>query len=229
MIGKSLDRTYLSLLRVHRARLIEFSLFFGSVVALQGGRFVFTLVVAAGLRPADFTDWAQFVTFVGYAPAMLLGAGNGMNGLVPILIGRGDAEQANEVEGSTWLAALAATSAALVLAVALTVAHASAWLIGALIAGSVVAIYQVQQFGMRSRLQFNIASLQQMSWAMLIMAGCALQWLLVGRSLDQAMAIWTASALLAVVVGFAVRWPSVQVGPCRARSALREWAFPSCS
>ena len=79
MIGKSLDRTYLALLRVHRARLIEFGLFFGSVVALQGGRFAFTLLVAAGLQPVDFTNWAQFVTFVGYAPAMLLGSGNGMN------------------------------------------------------------------------------------------------------------------------------------------------------
>jgi O-antigen/teichoic acid export membrane protein len=206
-------------LRVDRARILEFASFLGSVLALQGTRFLFTLLVAAGLQPSEFIAWAQFVTFVGYAPALLLGVGNGMNRLVPILTGRGDRREADEAEGATWSMVAVTVVVSLALSVLLAWANVSTWLAAAILAGSVVTVYQVQQFAMRSRLLFNRASAQQWGWACIIGVG-GLVLLRSDRTLGSVLWIWTAGAFLAIAIGFGLRRPVVT-----RPSPTRTWAL----
>lgn len=200
-----------------RARILEFVFFLGSVVALQASRFLFTLLVAGGLRPAEFTSWAQFVTFVGYAPTLLFGVANGMNRVIPIHIGRGEAAEAAEAEGATWSMVATMTVASLALSALLAWAAVSAWLAAAILAGAAVTVYQVQQFAMRSRLQFNSASTQQWGWTFIIGLGGVVL-LLSDRSLGSVFGIWTAGAALAIVIGFVLRRPVVT-----RPSASRTW------
>ena len=212
-------------LRIDRARVLEFAFFLGSVLALQGSRFLFTLIVAAGLRPSEFTAWAQFVTFIGYAPSLLLGVGNGMNRVVPILTGRGDRMEADGAEGATWWMVALMTVASLGISILLAWANVSTWLGAAILAGSAVTIYQVQQFAMRSRLLFNRASAQQWSWAGIIAIG-GLLLLKSDRSLGSVLWIWTAGSIAAIAIGFVFRRPVV-TRPSPARTwALLTMGFP---
>jgi O-antigen/teichoic acid export membrane protein len=205
----------------HRPFVLEFSFFLGSVVALQGSRFLFTLGVASGLRPADFTAWAQFVTLVGYAPAILLGIGNGLNRLLPILVGQGASDEADEVEATTWGAVVSVGVVAVALTAVLAAARASTWLTMAMLAGAAMTVYQIQQFTMRSRLLFNRASAQQAGWACIMVASLGL--LVVGAhaSLASVLWIWTAGSLGSLAIGWALRRPVVRrpSGP-RALSLL---------
>jgi O-antigen/teichoic acid export membrane protein len=211
--------------RVDRARIVEFSLFLGSVLALQGTRFLFTLLVAAGLRPSDFTAWAQFVTFVGYAPAILLGVGNGMNRMVPILVGRGERAEAEQAESATWWMVGVVVVASLALTALAAWAGMSSWLVAAVLAGCAMTVYQVQQFAMRSRLRFNRASAQQSGWACLVGVG-ALVLLRSDRSLESVLWIFTAGVLAAIAVGYALRRPIV-MRPSPARTwRLMSMGFP---
>jgi O-antigen/teichoic acid export membrane protein len=90
----------------------------------------------------------------------------------------------------------------------LTWADVSSWLAAAIVAGCAVTVYQVQQFAMRSRILFNRASAQQWAWAFVIgLSGLAL--LLSDHSLEVVLWIWTAGALAAIAVGFALRRPIV--------------------
>lgn len=212
-------------LRVYRARVLEFALFFGSVVALQGSRFLFTLLVASGVPPAEFTDWAQFLTLVGYLPAMLLGVGNGMNRLVPIQIGGGDVEEARETESAAWWMVALAVPVSVGLGIVLGWMGAGDWIPAAFIAGGAVAVYQVQQFAMRSRLQFNRASAQQWGMAVLICLG-GLVLVLAGATLGLALGVWTAAALLAITIGRLLRRPIVTRPSVDRTRGLMTMGFP---
>ena len=205
--------------RLDRAIVLEFALFFGSVVALQGTRFLFTIVVAAGLAPAAFTGWTLFVTFVGYAPAILLGAGNGMNRLVPILVGAGRVREADQAESATWSVVALALAVALVVGVALALVH-DPLILAAAMAGGLMAVYQVQQFSMRARLRFNDASLQQLAWAICVGVSCVALGLL-GVSLTSALALWIIGSAFGIVAGIVLRRPVWTLGPIqRARPLL---------
>lgn len=211
--------------RVDRERVLEFALFLGSVVSLQASRFVFTLLVAAGLQPSEFTEWAQFVTFVGYAPTLLLGVANGMNRVVPILVGRGEGTEAAQAESATWSLVAAMTVASLGLSGVLAWVNVSTWLAAAILAGSAVTVYQVQQFALRSRLLFNPASAQQLGWACFMGLG-GLVLLQSDRSLGTVLAIWTAGAGAAIAIGFALRRPVVmRPSPTRTWRLLK-MGFP---
>lgn len=211
--------------RVDRSRIVEFSLFLGSVLALQGSRFLFTLLVAAGLRPSEFTAWAQFVTFVGYAPAILLGVGNGMNRLLPILVGRGERAEAERTESATWWMVGVVVVASLALTALFAWARMSSWLAAAVLTGCAVTVYQVQQFAMRSRLLFNRASVQQWGWACIVGVG-AVVLLRSDRSLESVLWIWAVGAFAAIAVGHALRRPVV-MRPSPARTwRLMSMGFP---
>ena len=195
------------------------------MLALQGSRFLFTLLVAAAIQPSEFSAWALFVTYVGYAPAILLGTSNGMNRVVPILIGRGDRFEADDAESATWSVVGVVTGASLGLSALLAWANVSSWLAAAVLAGCAVTVYQVQQFAMRSRLLFNRASAQQWAWACLIGIGC-LVLLRSDRSLGSVLWIWTAGAIAAIAIGFLLRRPIV-MRPARAWTwSLMSMGFP---
>jgi O-antigen/teichoic acid export membrane protein len=223
--GKAAGGSVRAWLRVDRAGIVEFSFFLGSVLALQGSRFLFTLLVAAGLQPSEFIAWAQFVTFVGYAPAILLGVGNGMNRLVPILVGRGERAEAERAESATWSMVGVVVVASLALSAVLAWADISSWLVAAVLAGCAMTVYQVQQFAMRSRLLFNRASAQQWGWACIVGIG-ALVLLRSDRSLESVLWIWTAGALAAIAIGYALR-RAVVMRPSPARTwRLMSMGFP---
>lgn len=211
--------------RIDRARVVEFAFFLGSVVALQASRFLFTLLVAASLQPAAFTSWAQFVTFVGYAPVLLLGVGNGMNRSIPIHIGRGDAGEAAEIEGATWSMVAMMAVVSVVLSGLLAWADVNEWLAAAVLGGAAVTVYQVQQFAMRSRLQFSPASAQQWAWALTLGLG-GLVLLRSDRSLPSVLGIWTAVAGLAIVIGFVLRRPLVSRPSVSRTLRLLTMGFP---
>lgn len=211
--------------RIDGARVVEFAFFLGSVVALQASRFLFTLLVAASLQPAAFTSWAQFVTFVGYAPVLLLGVGNGMNRSIPIHIGRGDTGEAAEIEGATWSMVAMMTVVSVALSGLLAWADVNEWLAAAVLGGAAVTVYQVQQFAMRSRLQFSPASAQQWAWALTLGLG-GLVLLRSDRSLPSVLGIWTAVAGLAIVIGFVLRRPLVSRPSVSRTLRLLTMGFP---
>ena len=213
------------MVRAYRARMIEFTFFLGSVIALQGARFVFTLLVAAAIQPSEFTAWAQFVTFVGYAPTAMLGVGNGMNRLVPILLGRGDIAEAEATESATWSMFGVVLLVGLVLSAVLAWADVSSWLSIAIVAGCAMTMYQVQQFAMRSRLLFNRASAQQWAWGAMVGIGCLA--LLQSRfSLGAVLWVWTAGSAAAVALGYAIRRPILRRPSPALTGRLMSMGFP---
>lgn len=197
--------------RIARDAIVEFGAFLGSVAALQGTRFLYTIVVAAGVTPALFTGWTLFITFVGYAPALLLGAGNGMNRTVPILLGGGRLDEADDAEAATWMVVVIAVSVAVVAGLIL-VPLTDALVAAAAITGGLMAIYQVQQFTMRARLAFDRASYQQGAWAGFVAVGC-LAISLIGVSLGAAVSVWALGLAGGVVAGVLLRRPRWQPGP----------------
>ena len=208
-----------------RGRLVEFAVLFGSVVSLQGARFLFTLLVAAEVGPAEFLVWTQFATLVSYAPVMILGAGNGMNRVVPILVGSGEEAEADRVEASTWFVAGIAVAICLGLAVVLAWPAESALAALIVVSCGAVTVYQLEQFGMRSHLAFLRSGAHQWGWALSVIVGCV-AYLASDRSLPTGLMIWTATALAAVALGFLLRSPKLgPTSPSRMASVVK-MGFP---
>lgn len=216
------------LLAAHRSALVEFGMFAASVAAAQGGRFAYSLAVAATVPLTDFNTWALFLAAVAYAPALLLGVVNGMGRQVPYLVGAGRLAEARRAEAATWwtlagvIGALAAAGAAATGTLRLD-AMPVAW---TTLAFALSLIFQVQQFVSRSHLRFNRASAQQLLLGVGTLA--ATGWLASRgvASFADVAAAYAAAVAVAVVAGVILARPAVAAFDADAWRGLINIGFP---
>ncbi len=120
--------------------------------------------------------WAIFIAALSYAPAALLGAGNGMNREVPRLIGAGRNTEAVASEEAVSSLGLIVVGVVGLGGLGLGLLLPPALAIGFTTAAAGVILYQFQQFALRSNLRFNRASMQQLTFGiiLLVLAGILL-------------------------------------------------------
>jgi O-antigen/teichoic acid export membrane protein len=184
-----------------RSLIVEFGFFTLSVAVFQGSRFLLSFVVAAKLNPAEFAVWVLALTLFGYSPTLLLGTMNGMNRLVPLLVGGGRTMEADAADQTAWTTVYAVLAALVVTSVIAAILWGAT---GALItaAAGLTILYQAHQFTLRSRLRFNIASTHQtvIGLAMVLITGVIAaeqRW-----SVEAIIGLYCIAMLLGAIFGF---------------------------
>lgn len=166
-----------------RAYAFEFALFAGSTAAFQASRLAIGLVAASLLPPAEYGFWGLFLAILSYSNFANLGLISGANRELPISIGAGNVERSSQIERAAFGGALVAGAAvSLVAAVLYLPGRGLLGLLVALALGS-QQIYLFYQVSLRSRLEFNRASTQQLILAIVFLIVGALllaRWRLVG-------------------------------------------------
>lgn len=156
--------------RSRRARVGEFLIFVASSASYQASRLGVTLVAAAVVAPVAFGVWGVATVILTYSTHATIGVLSGANRRIPILLGRGTPSEAVAVEQAAFGGA-AACGIALALATA-----AWGWAIGGEwatvglllgIAAGAQQFYLLGQVVLRGRLEFNRASVQQFTLAIL--------------------------------------------------------------
>ena len=189
-----------------RHALIEFGFLLSSLGLLQGARFGFSILVATSVSLEAFTQWGLMLALMTYAPTLLLGSGNGMNRLVPLLRGRGDLAGADAAERAAWLiAVIVVTLLGILAGVLATLGYRFGSVVTLLMA--LACLYQLQQFSLRSHMSFGTASLQQGAFGLAI-AAAGLVVLLVGETALLAVTgAYAGAHVVAVLIGVALAPP----------------------
>ena len=153
-----------------RALTREFLFFSGSSAAFQSSRLLVQLLAAAVLAPADFAIWGIVVVILSYTTYANLGVLSGANRRIPLLLGSGGATEAVRIETVALTGVLATGAAGGVLALAGGAVLGGPWLaVGAMLGLAVLAqqAYLFYQVSLRGRLDFDLASGQQLVLAVL--------------------------------------------------------------
>jgi O-antigen/teichoic acid export membrane protein len=197
-------------MKVGEAAVGEFALFAGSVAALQGSRFIYSLVVADSVPLGDFALWALLVALLAYTPAFLLGVLNGMGRELPIFTGSGRPDVAQSAEAVTWWTGLGVLGILIVGGgvVAAVIGDPSPVIASAMALGAAV-IYQIQQTTLRSTLRFNRSSFQQLVMGAAVLVSGAFLATGPAASFTTAAATFAVCQLAAVIVGFLLRPPAL--------------------
>lgn len=193
-----------------RRALIEFGFLLSSLGLLQGARFGFSIVVATSVSFQAFTQWGLMLALLTYAPTLLLGSGNGMNRLVPLLRGRGDLAAADAAERAAWAIALVVV---IILGVLTGVLAAVGYPLGSMVTllMALACLYQLQQFSLRSHMRFGAASLQQGAFGSAIAAAGLVLVLANEEALLSVTVAYAGAHLVAVLIGATLAPP--RVGP----------------
>lgn len=155
--------------RSRLATAAEFGLFALSVGSFQGSRLTVSIAATTVLSPGEFGMWGLIVTVLGYSNFASLGVLNGANREIPIAVGAGDHGSAGAIERSSFGGALAAGAVAAggCAALALIAGWTFALLAAVLFFQQTYLFFQVS---LRSRIEFNRASAQQMVLSGLFLA-----------------------------------------------------------
>ena len=185
----------------------EFALFAGSTLLYQASRFIYSMVAAWLLSPADFSTWAIIAAVLVYVPSLTMGVINGMSRELPLMMGRGSQAEADRTRRAAWIVTLfgvgLVSATSLLFASITSVDRTIPLIIGGLMAATVV--YTTQQFELRSRLRFREASFQQGTFGALAVLAATMQLLGVTDSPLGVVAGFYAAALVgAVAIGFIV-------------------------
>ena len=183
-----------------RHALIEFGLLSSSLGLLQGARFGFSIVVATSVSFQAFTQWGLMLALLTYAPTLLLGSGNGMNRLVPLLRGRGDLAAADAAERAAWAIAVVVV---IILGVLTGLLAAVGYPLGSLVTllMALACLYQLQQFSLRSHMSFGAASLQQGAFGFVIAAAGLVLVMANEEALVSVTAAYAGAHVVAVLLG----------------------------
>ncbi|HMQ30869.1 MAG TPA: oligosaccharide flippase family protein [Chloroflexaceae bacterium] len=185
---------------------VEFLAFSGSLLALQGSRFVVSVIAAADLGAATYGYWNILSLVLLYGLYLQLGVLNGMGRDVPYYIGRGDAQRNEHILAVSWSVALVSgvVGAALTLAASFWYAEVrtALQLLGMTLVAQV--LFQYFQFRLRAELRFA-----EMGWLQFATAVAlplwyflARPWGLAGFVAAQGLATASGVFLAARLVGF---------------------------
>jgi O-antigen/teichoic acid export membrane protein len=155
---------------VRRALAVEFAMFAGSTAAYQASRLGMSMLAAALLPPSRYGFWGLFLALLSYTNFANLGVISGANRELPIAIGRGDARRATQVEEVAFGGAVVTGVAVATVSAMLLVPDDP--MLGFLVASALglQQLYLFYQVSLRSRLQFNRASSQQLLLAVVFAA-----------------------------------------------------------
>lgn len=192
----------------------EFLLFSASTMAFQFSRLVVSLIVARWVGPDEFGVWNALNLLLLYGIFISLGIPNGMNRNVPLLMGQNKHAQAKQVTDlTTTLAFLVNTAAGLlIIGVALgnwvqDVSRDALLWMGLLFL--TWQIYQFFQMHLKSRMQFRLMSIQQISFAValpLIVLPLAYFWRVPGFIAGQAVVALLMTGLIIYTSKFQIRF-----------------------
>jgi lipopolysaccharide exporter len=146
------------------ARVVEFGLFFLSSSAFQASRLAVNLIAASVLAPDAFGVWSLALVAMTYATYGNLGILSGANREIPLRLGAGSAQAADDIERAAFgWSTLAGVAMAVAATVAGVVVGGERPFLG-LVLGIALLLQQVYLFyqvSLRARLAFNAASTQQ--------------------------------------------------------------------
>jgi O-antigen/teichoic acid export membrane protein len=202
----------------------EFALFAVSVAIFQGSRLLLNMVGAAELSASDFNTWVLVLTALGYAPFLLVGITNGMNRVIPVLLGKNLGAEAERAEQAAWVVVLWVAGTLLV--AGLFSALANSILAFALLAASLTIAYQAQQFGLRSRFLFNRASAQQLIGGIALIVCAGLLWLHGSAAFSLLMGLYIIALGFVVVSGAVLRRPVLPKHDRRLLAEMITTGFP---
>ena len=149
---------------IGRRQVAEFALLAGSTVLFQGSRLGVGFIAAAVLTPAQYGAWGLVLALLSYGVYANLGILSGANREIPRLLGSGAASEAKRVEDAAFGATLVASAFILILGLPAVFAIPGRGVDVRVLAVTAVALQQLYLFyqtSLRSRLEFNRASLQQ--------------------------------------------------------------------
>ena len=187
-----------------RRRAVKFIWFALSTASFQATRLAAGLVAAAVLPPVHFAYWGLILIALSYSNYLNLGLLSSANREIPILIGRGAAPEADEIESIANGAMIVLAVTVGILAVGLALTTQSPLLLAVGFTLAVQQLYLLQQVALKARLQFNRASTQQ---TVLAVAFAVVSFSLLRAIGVGALVLGQAMAYACAVLIVAIRWP----------------------
>jgi O-antigen/teichoic acid export membrane protein len=187
----------------------------------QASRLVVGLVAAAVLTPRDYGAWGLVLAWLGYGVYANLGILSGANREIPRHLGAGEPKDADRVEqaafGSTLIVSIATVAVGLPAALAISGGGVAVRLL-VVLAVAIQQIHLFYQTSLRSRLEFNRASVVQGLLAIAFPLGSLPFLRLMGVS---ALVLGQVVSLAVAVVVVAALWRRTRKPSLDARTTRR--------
>jgi len=186
----------------------EFVLFSASTVACQFSRLAISLIVARWAGPEEFGSWNVLNLILIYGFLVTLGVPIGMNRNVPLLMGQGDKISAQQATNtSLWFVLFSNMITGLVISViGITQQYHKSFICMGILFPS-WWVYQFFQLLLKCNFRFNLLSLQQLAYAILlpvVVLPLVYVWRISGFVIGQAVLAILLSILISQMASFKI-------------------------